>query len=155
MIRALPLLPLLIACSAEDRRTPPPPTPAPLPKLVNATQMDLARDLDDAERLGTWSEVQHRWQGQVLRWEVTRIKQLCAKPEQCHVVAFPVMRPAQRGWLPAVELAPGQFAALEATCRGQEHCKITIEGTLAELHVSSEMPTRLKFSNVMIKSKTT
>lgn len=155
MIRALPLLPLLIACTAEDRRMPPPPKPAPLPKVVNGTQMDLARELDAAERQGTWSEVQNRWQGQVLRWEVTRIKTLCATAEQCHVVAFPVMRPAQRGWLPEVELAPGQFAALEASCRDQEQCKITIEGTLAELHGSSEVPTRLKFSNVMIKTKTT
>ena len=155
MIRALPLLPLLVACPAEDRRMPPPPKPAPLPELVTATQMDLARDLDAAERQGQWTEVQHRWQGQVLRWEVTRIKRLCATPEQCHVVAFPVMRPEQRGWLPQVELAPGQFAALESACRDQESCKITIEGTLAELHVSSELPTRLKFSNVTIKSKTT
>jgi len=156
MHRTLPLLLILVSACSDDRRAPPPaPAKPSLPTLVHSTQMDLARELDDADRRGTWSEVQHRWQGQVLRWEVTRLEQLCRTPSECHVLAFPVMRPAQHGWLPAVEFAPGQFAALQAACKGQPQCKITIEGTLAQLDVSGEMPTKLRFSNVTIARKTT
>ncbi|MEJ7600664.1 MAG: hypothetical protein WKG01_22350 [Kofleriaceae bacterium] len=156
MTRAL-LLIVIAACSAEDRRTPPPspPTQAALAPLLPSTQQDLARELDDAERRGTFTEVQKRWQGQVVRWEVTRIPQLCATAAECHVVAFPVMRPAQRGWLPRVELAPGQFAILEAACRGALQCKVTIEGTVARLDVSAELPTQVRFSNVTVARKTT
>ena len=150
------LLIVVAACSADDRRSPPasPPTKAPLAPLVHSTQVDLARELDDAERRGAFTEVQKRWQGQVVRWEVMRIPQLCASAAECHVVAFPVTRPAQRGWLPRVELAPGQFAALEAACRGIAHCRITIEGTVAKLDVSAELPTQVRFANVTV-TKTT
>lgn len=153
-MRTLSLLPILLvaACSSEDRRSAPP-QPARLPPLVHATQQDLAKELDEADRLGTWSEVKHRWQGQVLRWEVTRVPQLCKSADECHVVAFPVMRPAQRGWLPAVQWAPGQFSALEKACAGTEQCKITIEGTLSELYASPELPTHLTFSNVTITKR--
>jgi hypothetical protein len=65
------ILLVLVACSAEDRRSPPPAKKAP-PALSNATQADLATELDKAAQNGTWIEQRRRWQGQKLRWPVTR-----------------------------------------------------------------------------------
>src|SRR4051812_35975882 len=104
--RIASLLVVLAACSSEDRRSAPAPAPV-APQLAHGTQTDLARELDDAEHRGTWQEVRRRWQGQRLRWSVTRHAALCNTPERCNVAAFPVQRPAQSGWMPLLELAPG------------------------------------------------
>ena len=137
------------ACHTEDR----PAAPAKLeqlPKLASATQADLARELEDAEQRGTWSEVKHRWQGQTLRWTVTRQQILCRSAEACNVAAFPIRRPAPAGWLPTLKFAPGQFAALEARCGGKELCEVTIEGKLEKLSVSGELPTNLELTGVTV-----
>jgi hypothetical protein len=137
------------ACNSEDRRSPPPAKDVS-PALTKATQADLAAELADADRLGTWSEVRRRWQGQALRWRVTRHAMLCRTADACHVAAFPVERPAKHGWMPGLSFAPGQFAALEARCGDRPTCEVTIEGTLARLEVSGELPTNLAFTNVRI-----
>lgn len=151
------LLLLLLVCSvaacrsegSEDRRAPSPQLELP-PKLASATQSDLARELDDADKRGTWSEVKRRWQGQVLRWTVTRQKLLCATADACNVAAFPVQQHAPVGWLPTLKFAPGQFAALEVRCASKEQCQVTIEGTLEKLSVSGEQPTNLELTGVKI-----
>src|ERR1044071_8096319 len=77
MKRILPLL-VLAACGRGDDRSPPAPLAAAArPVLEHDTQADLARELGDAERLGTWREAQHRWQGQHVQWTVTRQRLLC------------------------------------------------------------------------------
>src|SRR5215203_4882951 len=105
MHRILPLL-ILVACSAEDRRSPPPAKQAAA--LMNATQADLAHELDQAAQNGTWIELRRRWQGQKLRWTVIRQRMLCASAERCNVAAFPIQRPATHGWMPELAFAPGQ-----------------------------------------------
>jgi hypothetical protein len=147
--RFIPLVLVITACSSKDRR-PPPPAPAAPPQLVHGTQADLATELDDAERRGTYAEVKKRWQGQRLHWTITRHKLLCSSEELCNVAAFPIQRPAARGWMPKLGFAPGQFAALEAACGDSEECEIAIEGTLAELDVSGERATKLRFSDVKL-----
>ena len=144
-------------CRNSDRTaaTQATPTPAPalkaeLPKLASATQADLARELDEADRRGAWGEVKHRWQGQTLRWTVTRQRVLCKSAESCNVAAFPIQRPSPAGWLPTLRFAPGQFAALEAHCSGKDLCDVTIEGTLEKLQASSELPTNLEITGVKI-----
>jgi hypothetical protein len=137
------------ACRSEDRRSSPSQIELP-PQLTKATQSDLARELDDADRRGTWNEVKRRWQGQVLRWTVTRQQMLCKTAEACNVAAFPIQRPAPAGWLPTLKFAPGQFAALEARCGGKELCEVTIEGKLEKFQVSGELPTNLELSGVKI-----
>lgn len=139
----------IAACSAEEKRPQVAPAPA-LPRLASATQADLARELDDADRRGTWTEVRRRWQGQVLRWTVTRQRALCLTAEACNVSAFPVRNAAPAGWLPTLSFAPGQFAALEARCGDREQCEITIEGKLEKLAVSGEMPTNLELTGVKL-----
>jgi hypothetical protein len=146
---ALLLVLAVAACSSKDRSPPPPIKQVP-PALAKATQADLANELADADRLGTWQEVRRRWQGQVLRWTVIRSAVFCKTADECHVSAFPIQRPAKHGWLPALKFAPGQFAALEAKCGDRETCDVTIEGTLEKLDVSGEMPTNLRFSDVKI-----
>lgn len=132
------------------------PAPAPalakpeLPKLASATQADLARELDEADRRGAWGEVKHRWQGQTLRWTVTRQRVLCQTADACNVAVFPIQRPAPAGWLPTLRFAPGQFEALEARCAGKDLCEVTIEGKLEKLQASSEMPTNLELTGVKI-----
>jgi len=143
-------------CRGEDRTAPPAPAPTPAlaqhepPKLASATQADLARELDEADRRGAWGEVKHRWQGQTLRWTVTRQRVLCRSAEACNVAAFPIQRPAPAGWLPTLRFAPGQFAALEARCGDKELCDVTIEGKLEKLQASSELPTNLEITGVKI-----
>lgn len=148
-MRALLLLVvMLVACHAEDRRSPP--VRAVAPSLSAATQHDLARELDAAAENGTWLELRRRWQGQKLRWTVTRQRVLCGSSEQCNVAAFPIQRPAQHGWMPELKFAPGQFEAVASACGAAEQCELTIEGTLAKLEASDETPTRLRFEGVTV-----
>jgi hypothetical protein len=150
MLLSLVLL-LASACSSEERRVPPPSPPA-LPTLASATQTDLGREIDDADRRGTWVEVKRRWQGQQLRWSVIRQAALCKTADACNVAAFPIMRPALHGWMPLLKFAPGEMAKLEAACGTAEQCDFTFEGKLSELNISGEQPTRMTFSDVRIVS---
>jgi hypothetical protein len=151
MHRALLLLSVVTACKSEDSR----PTKAQdLPTLTAATQQDLVRELDQAEGRGTWGEVKRRWQGQTLTWKVTRHAALCRSADACYVAAFPIQRPAKRGWLPQLVFAPGQFAMLEQACADQARCEITVEGRLDKLEVSGEMPTNLRFQDVKLLTRT-
>lgn len=150
MLLTLPLL-LAAACSSDERRVPPP-TPSALPALAAATQSDLGREIDDADRRGTWIEVKRRWQGQQLRWSVIRQRDLCKSEDACNVAAFPIMRPALHGWMPLLKFAPGELAKLGAACGTAEQCDFTFEGTLSELDLSGEQPTRMTFSDVRIVS---
>jgi hypothetical protein len=148
MHRTLILLVCATACGKADRA--PSPAPAAAPPLASATQADLARDVADAERLGTWSDVSHRWQGQTVRWTVTHRPLLCRSADDCFVAAFPVQRPARQGWMPQLQFAPGQYDALVAVCNGQDPCEVTIAGTLSKLEVSPEQPTSVQLSNVQV-----
>ena len=135
------------ACGKADRAPAPAPTPPP---LAHATQADLAREIADAERLGTWGDVAHRWQGQTVRWTVTHRRVLCRSADDCYVAAFPIQRPAKQGWMPQLQFAPGQYDALAGVCGGQDPCEVTIEATLSKLEVSPELPTSVQLSNVQI-----
>ena len=147
MHRTLILLAAACACGKADRAPSPAPTPPP---LAHATQADLARDIADAERLGTWSDVAHRWQGQTVRWTVTHRRVLCRSADDCYIAAFPIQRPARQGWMPQLQFAPGQYDALAGVCGGQDPCEVTIEATLSKLEVSPELPTSVQLSNVQI-----
>ncbi len=153
MHRALLLVSFVAACSSEDRRLGPTQDVTP-PMLTAATQQDLATELDLAESRGTWSEVKRRWQGQTLTWKVTRQALLCRSADECFVAAFPIQRPAKRGWMPQLVFAPGQYEVVAAACGDQPRCEITVEGLLEKLDVSAQMPTNLKFSNVRIVTRT-
>ncbi len=122
------------------------------PQLTDATQHDLAREIEQADRRGTWREVKERWQGQRMTWTVTRQRVLCAAPTACNVAAFPIQRPAQQGWLPALEMTAAEFAKVEASCGSAEQCELVIEGTLSELALSGEMPTNVRFADVTVVS---
>ena len=147
MHRILLLALIACACGKSDDRTAVPPA---RPALVHSAQTDLAREIVDADRLGTWREVQQRWQGQTVRWTVTRQRILCRTADDCNVAAFPVERPAKQGWMPQLIFAPGQFDALDQLCGSREQCDVTIEGTMSQLEVSPELPTSVQLSNVRI-----
>lgn len=153
MNRILPLVIVLAACSAEDRRSPPPAN-KPAPQLMNATQADLARELDRAAENGTWIELRRRWQGQRISWTVTRQRMLCASAEQCNVAAFAVQNHATHGWMPELKFAPGQYEALAATCGDAAQCEVRIEGVVAKLEASDEAPTRLVLDGVQLTDRT-
>jgi hypothetical protein len=151
-MRALLIVLVVAGCSARDRREDS--VKDTVTPLANATQQDLAKELDDAERRGTWGDVKRRWQGQSVRWDVFVVPVLCRSADACNVAAFPVQRPAQQGWLPEVTFAPGQFAALQAHCGKAEHCDVTIEATLEQLDASAELPTNVRLGDVRIVAKT-
>jgi hypothetical protein len=123
------------------------------PDLSEATQADLATELDQAERRGTWREVRKRWEGQRLRWTVTRHRALCGSPSVCHVAAFPVQQHAQHGWLPALSFAPGEYEKLTALCGEAPACEIEIAGRLSRLELSGELPTSVHFDDVSVVGK--
>jgi hypothetical protein len=148
MHRIFFLVILVAACTSEDRRSPPPAKQAA--KLVNATQADLALELDRAAENGTWIELRRKWQGQKLQWTVTRQRVLCSSAAQCNVAAFPVQNHATHGWMPELKFAPGQYEALAAKCGDAAQCEVRIEGTLAKLEASEETPTRLVLDGVRI-----
>ncbi len=140
---------LVTVALAACGQTPPPPPPGPAP-LAEASQADLAREIADADRLGTWSGLAGRWQGQRVRWTVTRYRVLCAAADDCHVAAFPIQRPARQGWMPARSFAPGEYAARAGQGRAQEFCEVTVEATLSKLVVSPELATSVWLSDVRI-----
>lgn len=122
------------------------------PQQLDATQHDLAREIDQADRRGTWHEVKARWQGQRVAWTVTRQRVLCTAPTACNVAAFPIQRPAQQGWLPALEMTAAEFAKVEVSCGTAEQCELVIEGTLSDLALSPEMPTNVRLADVRVVS---
>jgi hypothetical protein len=140
------------ACGKTDHTRPAPAAP---PALAHTTQADLAREIADADRLGTWSELVRRWQGQTVRWTVTRQRVLCRSADDCNVAAFPIQRPAKQGWMPQLQFAPGQFEALARVCGSREACEVTIGATIARLEVSPELPTSVQLSNVQIEPRAT
>ena len=149
MNRIAVLLVIAVTACGKGDRTPPAPAAKPAP-LAHASAADLAREIADADRLGTWREVQDRWQGQTVRWTVTRQRLLCRSADDCNVAAFPIQRPAKQGWMPQLSFAPGQYDVLAGACGSQEQCDVTIEGTLSQLDVSPELPTSVQLSNVRI-----
>jgi len=151
MTRIAFLFAVIAACGKTDRAAPDPAPAAPAP-LAHAAAADLAREIADADRLGTWSEIAHRWQGQTVRWTVTRQRLLCRSADDCNVAAFPIQRPAKQGWMPQLSFAPGQFDELTRRCGSQEPCEVTIEATIEELDVSPELPTSVQLSRVRIVS---
>ena len=148
----LVLLTVAASCGKGDDRTEPssPMSRTPMRALEHATAADLAREIEDADRLGTWRELQHRWQGQTVRWTVTRQRMLCQSADDCNVAAFPIQRPAKQGWMPQLRFAAGQSDALAAMCGNQEQCEAIIEGTVSQLDVSPDLPTSVQLSNVRL-----
>jgi len=146
-MRTALLLAALGACTSSHDA----PKPAREP-LEHATQADLARELDTAERTGAWNDVRARWQGRELHWSVTRQRVLCRTADACHVAAFPIQRPAQHGWMPGLRFADGEFAKVESACGTAEQCELEIVGTLDELLASPELPTSLKLGDVKVVS---
>jgi hypothetical protein len=132
---------VIAACSSHRENK-------PVVKSSTATQQDLARELDDAERRGTQAQVRQHWLGLSLHWTVTRQRLLCQDEHACHVAPFAVERPAKHGWLPALTFAPGEFRKIEAACGQAMQCQLEFEGKLDELVASPEMPTSLRFSDV-------
>jgi hypothetical protein len=134
---ALFVLALVTAC---HRREQPRPQVKPAP-LAQATQADLAHELEVADHKGTWAEVRHRWQGQALHWSVTRYRSLCSSADSCFVAAFPIARPAKHGWMPQLELSAAEYDKLDRACGAAEPCRVQFQGTLRDLSVSAEQPT--------------
>ena len=144
------LLLALVACHGRDERHQAPVLTSHKAALAHSSQSDLAKELDDADRRGTWGDVRYRWQGQHVEWTVTRYRTLCRDATLCHVAAFPIQRPAQCGWMPTLDLAPGEFAKLEAACGTAEQCELVISGMLSKLEASGDMPTSVKLSDVHV-----
>ena len=156
-ILVLVLLAVAASCGKADDRTPASSSSSssqtPARALEHASAADLAREIEEADRLGTWRELQHRWQGQTVRWTVTRQRMLCQSADDCNVAAFPIQRPAKQGWMPQLRFAAGQYDALAAMCGNQEQCEATIEATVSQLDVSPDLPTSVQLSNVRLVSQ--
>jgi len=149
MIRTTLLVLVLAACGRSESHRPAARDVQLRPDLSHATQADLATELDQAERRGTWREVRQRWEGQQLHWTVTRHEALCRSASACNVAAFPVQQPAQHGWLPELSFAPGELEKLIAAC-GNADCELEFIGTLSRLDLSGDLPTSVHFDHVRV-----
>jgi len=147
MNRIAAILVVLAACKAKTEDCPAPAVTIAAPL---GSQADLAKDLDKAERDGSWADVKRRWQGGHVTWTVTRQRPLCATAAACNVTPFPIGGGAKYGWLPKLSFAPSQFEKLEASCGKGVRCEVTFEGTLSELSLSPDLPTSLRFSDVKV-----
>jgi hypothetical protein len=114
------------------------------------TQVDLTREIDAAERTGSFEAVRARWRGRRVMWTVTRHRVLCSSASSCHVAAFPVQRPASHGWMPGLEMSDRELSDLDARCHGAERCELEIEATLSELTVSPEQPVSMVLGDVVV-----
>ena len=142
---------LAFGCSRNEKRSAPIERDvAKHPALTATTQADLAHELEQAERRGTWHEVKSRWEGQRLHWTVTRQRVLCRSAAACNVAPFPIQRPAQVGWLPALDLSPIEYAKIEAGCGKAEQCQLELDFKVRELNVSGDLPTSMRFSEVKV-----
>lgn len=143
MTRRMAIVLVFTACTAQHETK-------PVVKTSPATQADLARELDDADRRGTQAAVKQHWQGLELHWTVTRQRLLCPSADACHVAPFAIQRPAKHGWMPELAFAPGEFQKVTSSCGAAEQCELELEFKLDELNVSADMPTSLKFSDVRV-----
>jgi hypothetical protein len=144
---------LAVAVVAACSKTPAPEAAPPEPvKTMAATQADLAKDVEQAMQVGTWTELRRKWTGTKLTWTVTRHAALCNSAARCNVAAFPVERPAKQGWLPALAFAPGQYDKLASAC-GTADCDFTFEGTVSEVRGSDAEPAAIAFKDVVFVKK--
>jgi len=137
---------LAVACGRSDRSAQ---AGAP-PPLAATTAADLAHDIAQADRLATWAELPHRWEGQPVRWTVTYRRALCRSAEDCYVAAFPIQRPAQHGWMPRLVFVPGQYERLVVSCGAADPCDASVIGRIGMLAVSPELPTSVELSEVRV-----
>jgi hypothetical protein len=130
-------------------------SPAPAPTVTTTTggsQSDLAKDMDAADKTAGWQDLKHRWQGKLVTWKVTRQRLLCNDANACNVRPFPTVQGVHYGWMPKLDLAPAEFAKLEAGCGKSDPCDVTFQGVLSNLEISGDSPTNLRFSDVKIVS---
>jgi hypothetical protein len=134
-------------------------TAAAAPVLDARDQYALVADLEAALRLGeddrdaAYDTVRRAWAGRRYSWEAFVVPMLCARADACVVVPFDHARratPIVQGWLPRLRLDGTALAALRTACAAHAACVIRFEGTLAELNVSTALPTALTFSDVKI-----
>jgi len=137
---------LVVAACSAHRET------KPVVTKSAATQADLAREIDDAERRGTQAAIKQHWQGLALHWTVTRQRLLCLSADACHVAPFAIERPAKHGWMPALAFAPGEFQKVLSGCGAAEQCTLELDFKLDQLNVSAEAPTSMRFSDVRVVS---
>ena len=148
------------AGSGAAPQAPGPAPAAPAAPGLAGSQDELASALDAAAQTAdpaASDEVRRRWQGQRVRWTVTRVPALCGASEACYVQPFASARRSEtsaHGWLPELEFAEGQRQRLLSACAAAEVCKVTVEGEIAELRVSQELPTSVRLSKVRVVDAT-
>lgn len=136
----------------------PGPAPAPTtpttsaPTGIAGSQQDLAKEMDTAEKNGTWQDLRHKWQGKQVTWSVTRLTSLCHDAALCNVRPFATVQGVHYGWMPKLELSSGEYDKLTKGCGASEPCKVTFTGVLSDFQISGDAPTSLKFSDVTIVS---
>jgi len=129
------------------------------PVLDPRDQYALVADLEAALRLGeddrdaAYDDLRRAWAGRRYAWEAFFVPVLCARADACAVVPFDHARraaPIVQGWLPRLRLDGAGLAALHDACAPHAACVVRFEGTLAEITVSTALPTALTFSDVKI-----
>jgi len=123
------------------------------------TQRDLAREIAAAEKLRKdeaelrYGAIRTSWLGKRVTWTVDVLPALCRSAESCHALPFDrtgADREIVQGWMPRLRVDGATFAALRARCAGRARCPVTVEGTIAELTLSTDEPTSLTLDRVAL-----
>lgn len=123
------------------------------------SQRDLAQEIAGAERLRKdeaeerYGQIRASWLGKRVTWTLDLLPALCRSAGECHALPFDRLgadRAIVQGWMPRLRLDPATFAALQAGCAGRARCPVTVEGTVAELALSTEEPTSLTLAGVRL-----
>lgn len=125
----------------------------PRDQYALATAIEQARATrHDLE--GTLARTRAAWIGRRYRWEVAFVPALCGTAGACVVMPFDHHHdpdhPIRQGWLPRLELSAEQRASLSKACAEHPQCVVELSGTLGQFELSTEQPTSLTLSDVVV-----
>ena len=133
-------------------------SPRPAVVVDKRDQYALARaivSIDPERDADAFAQLTKAWQGRRFRWELAYLPALCTHPDRCMVAPFDharFERPLAQGWLPRLMLDEQTFRAVRARCRAHKQCIVEVDARLAEIRLSTELPTQLTLDSVHLKS---
>jgi len=99
------------------------------------------------------ARVRGDWIDHRVRWSVGLQPALCRSVGDCVVLPFDHSTraaPIDQGWLPRLDLDTRARTALRQRCADHQRCVITLEATLSQFELSTELPTSVTLSDVQL-----
>jgi len=136
------------------------PADLPIVEIDDRNQYALAsaiakiEQLDPFEAHNAYRDLRKAWIGKHYRWRVFLVSATCQHANQCNVLPFDragADKSITQGWMPRVDIDAKTHASILRACDGESPCTVELEGTMAELILSTEQFTRMSFSNATLR----